>query len=50
MTTLDSLIDYKQLVEALSDTVIVADPACLTVHRWRPICRAGKKQRFKQPL
>lgn len=27
MTTLDTLIDYKQLVEALADAVIVADPS-----------------------
>ena len=26
MTTLDTLIDYKELVEALADAIIVADP------------------------
>ena len=35
MITLDTLIDYKQLVEALADAVIVADPSG-TMRLWNP--------------
>lgn len=35
MTTLDNLIDYKQLVEALADAVIVADPSG-AIRFWNP--------------
>ena len=35
MTTLDTLIYYKQLVEALSDAVIVADPSG-AIRFWNP--------------
>ena len=35
MTTLDNLIDYKQLVEALADAVIVADPSGV-IRFWNP--------------
>jgi PAS domain S-box-containing protein len=35
MTILDTLIDYKQLVEALADAVIVADPSG-AIRFWNP--------------
>ena len=35
MTTLDTLIDYKQLVEALADAVVVADPSG-AIRFWNP--------------
>ena len=35
MTTLDTLIDYKQLVEALADAVLVADPDG-AIQFWNP--------------
>jgi PAS domain-containing protein len=35
VTTLDTLIDYKQLVEALADAVIVADPSG-AIRLWNP--------------
>jgi PAS domain S-box-containing protein len=35
VTTLDTLIDYKQLVEALADAVVVADPSG-AIRFWSP--------------
>jgi len=35
VTTLDTLIDYKQLVEALADAVVVADPSG-AIRFWNP--------------
>ena len=35
MTALDTLIDYKQLVDALTDAVIVADPSG-AIRLWNP--------------
>ena len=35
MTALDTLIDYKQLVDALTDAVIVADPSG-AIRFWNP--------------
>ena len=35
MTTLDTLIDYKQLVEALADAVVVAGPNG-AIRFWNP--------------
>ena len=35
MTSLDTLIDYKQLVEALADAVVVADPSGV-IRFWNP--------------
>ena len=35
MTTLDTLIDYKQLVEAVADAVVVADPSG-SIRFWNP--------------
>lgn len=35
MTTLHTLIDYKQLVEALADALIVADPS-VAIRFWNP--------------
>ena len=35
MSTLDTLIDYKQIVDALTDAVIVADPSG-AIRFWNP--------------
>ena len=35
MTTLDTLIDYKEVVEALADAVLVADPSG-AIQFWNP--------------
>ena len=35
MTTLDTLIDYKQVVEAIADAVVVADPGG-AIRFWNP--------------